>query len=130
MKKITAGLLIMLIMVLLTQLTGCKSDQTQVHSTPNPTAEDILSDNPNANIFMYNQTIYNTGIAWVDELELTKDEFITEIIKKSDNGKDYVDGTANKLSVGTKIYSVKERGDILVAETPEGDIRFYYLVEG
>lgn len=128
MKKLPV-LLLIIIMVLLA-LSGCKADQTQTHSTSNPTAEEVLSDNPNANIFMYKETIYNAGVSWVDELELTKDQLITEIIKKSDNRNGYVDGTANKLSVGTKIYSVKERGDILIAETPDGDIRFYNLVEG
>jgi hypothetical protein len=74
--------------------------------------------------------IYKAGVSWVDELELTKDQYITEIVEQSDDGKDFINGTANKLAVGTKIFKVKDRRDILIAETEDGDIRFLKLVEG
>lgn len=96
----------------------------------NPTTEEILKANPNANILMYKDTIYNSGIDWVDELKLTKDTQITEISEQRKEGKDFTNGTASKLIVGTKIFSVKERKDVLIAETKDGDIRFYNLVEG
>jgi hypothetical protein len=84
---------------------------------------------PEANIFMYSDTIFNAGVPWVDELELTKDKYITEIIQQSDVGGNFVNGTANKLKVGTKIFNVKERGDVMIAESEDGDIRIYELVE-
>ncbi|MGZ9585852.1 hypothetical protein [Paenibacillus marinisediminis] len=96
----------------------------------NPTAQEVLRMDSNANIFMYKDTIYNAGVSWVDELELTKDIQVTEISHQSNNDKDFKNGTANKLEVGTKIFRVKERNDILIAETEKGDIRFYQLVEG
>ncbi|GGH20190.1 hypothetical protein [Paenibacillus segetis] len=132
MKNLKMSLfLIQLLFILI--LVGCKTndlDIIQINSTSNPAAEEILTGNPNANIFMYSDIIYNAGVSWVDELELTKDQFMLEIVKNADHGKDFVNGTANKLKVETKIYSVKERGDILIAETNDGDIRFYKLVEG
>ncbi|KRF05536.1 hypothetical protein ASG89_20630 [Paenibacillus sp. Soil766] len=82
-----------------------------------------------ANIFMHKDTIYIAGVPWVDELKLTKDMQVTEIRHRS-NDKDLKNGTANKLEVGTKIFRVKERNDILIAETEKGDIRFNQLVEG
>ncbi|KRE49841.1 hypothetical protein [Paenibacillus sp. Soil724D2] len=86
---------------------------------------------PNANVFMCKDTIYKAGIPWVDELKLTKDIQVTEITHQSNKGKAFKNGTANKLAVGTKIFRVKERNDILIAETEGGeDIRFYQLVEG
>ncbi|WP_143111606.1 hypothetical protein [Paenibacillus sp. BC26] len=79
---------------------------------------------------MYKDTIYNAGVPWVDELKLTKGIQVTEISHQSNDDNDFKNGTANKLEVGTKIFRVKERNDILMAETEKGDIRFYQLVEG
>ncbi|MEK5238247.1 hypothetical protein NST99_21395 [Paenibacillus sp. FSL L8-0470] len=119
--------------ILMFVIAGCNSNKSSVSrewSTSNPTAEDVLSDNSNANIFMFSDIIYNSGIPWVDELELHKDQYVTEIIEQSGDGKEFKNGTANQLSIGTKIYSVKERSDIYIAETEDGDLRFYGLVEG
>ncbi|OAB47187.1 hypothetical protein [Paenibacillus antarcticus] len=114
------------ILVFLIILSAYQSTET----IGNPTAEETLRLDQNANIFMYKDTIYNAGVPWVDELDLTKDIEITEITHKGYRGEDFKNGTANKLKVGTKIYLVKERKDILIAETDKGDIRFYQLVEG
>ncbi|MNI05035.1 hypothetical protein D3C73_579790 [compost metagenome] len=115
--------------------TGCTKDEIlitseQTKTIGNPTAEDVLTMYPNANVFLYKDTIYNAGIPWVNELKLTKDIQITEITHQSKNGKAFNNGTANELAIGTKIFRVKERNDILIAETDKGDIRFYQLVEG
>jgi len=43
---------------------------------------------------------------------------------------DFKDEMSNKLPVGTKIFSTKGRGDILIVET-EGEIKRYLaIVEG
>lgn len=104
--------------------------QSETKTIGNPTAQEVLRMDLKANIFMYKDTIYNAGVPWVDELKLTKDIQVTEIRHRSNNDKDFKNGTANKLEVGTKIFRVKERNDILIAETEKGDIRFYQLVEG
>ncbi|MDQ0877671.1 hypothetical protein QFZ77_006330 [Paenibacillus sp. V4I3] len=124
---------ILLLMCFIT--TGCTKDEIlitseQTKTIGNPTAQEVLRMDPNANVFMCKDTIYNAGIPWVDELKLTKDIQVTEITHQSNNGKAFKNGTANKLAVGTKIFRVKERNDILIAETERGDIRFYQLVEG
>lgn len=133
-RRMKRGFIVPIFLLFLTpSLIGCNSNNSSsIHGnvTGNPTANEILSKNPNASIFMYSTVIYIAGVDWVDELQLSKDQYITEITKQSDNGKDFVDGTANKLAIGTRIYSVKERNDILIAETENGDIRFYKLVEG
>jgi hypothetical protein len=124
---------IIFILLMIIFLTGCESkpDNQQFTITiGNPTAEKVLTTNPEANIFMYSDTIFNAGVPWVDELELTKDKYITEIIQQSDDGGNFMNGTGNKLKIGTKIFNVKERGDVMIAETEDGDIRFYNLVEG
>jgi hypothetical protein len=114
------------ILYLLFIISACTSTNT----IGNPSAQDVLRMDPKATVFMYKDTIYNAGIPWVDELKLTKDIQVTEITHQSKNGKAFKNGTANNLVVGTKIYRVKERNDILLAETEKGDIRFYQLVEG
>lgn len=136
MSKFIVAIFLVLILV------GCNSKQGSINSESkggrielkytigNPTAEDVLSTDPNANIFMYENTIYTEGIDWVSELELTKDKLITEIIDQRVDGKAFSNGKASKLIIGTKIFSVKERNDIVIAETKDGDIRFYMLVEG
>ncbi|MFD1775998.1 hypothetical protein [Paenibacillus rhizophilus] len=121
---------LMIFILFLLVLAGCNLNQGPNNTTRNPTAEEVLRMDRNANIFMYKNTIYNAGIDWVNKLELSKDKEITEIIELREDGKEFKDGTANKLVVGTKIFSVKERNDILIAETKDGDIRFYKLVEG
>lgn len=117
-------MMILLLMCFIT--TGCTSSNT----IGNPTAKEVLKMEPNANIFMYKDTIYKAGNPWVDKLELTKDIQETEITHQSNNGKVFKNGTANKLAVGTKVFRVKERNDIIIAETEGGDIRFFQLVEG
>lgn len=110
-------------------LSGCGFNSGS-NTTGNPTANDVLSTNPDANIFMYQDIIYSAGIDWVDELTLTKDKEITEVIEQQEDGRKFKNGTANKLKAGTKFFSAKERKDILIAETEEGEIRFYSLIEG
>ncbi len=66
--------------------------------------------------------IYKTNIAWVEELTLTKDVQIGEIKTINDANTDFKDEMSNKLPVGTKIFSTKERGDILIVES-KGEIK-------
>ncbi|MFS0673588.1 hypothetical protein [Ornithinibacillus sp. 179-J 7C1 HS] len=81
--------------------------------------------NPDADIFQYDGVIYATNIDWVEELSLTKDVQIGEIKMRNDSNTDFIDEMSNKLPVGTKIFSAKERGDILIVETEEGKILKY-----
>lgn len=122
----------LLIIFMLLLLIGCESNvlPNTVHVTGNPTAETVLKQNPEANIFMHSDLIYMAEVEWVDELELTKDQLITEIAEQRSAGHLFKNGTANKLPEGTKVYGVKERKDVLIAETEDGDVRFYMLVEG
>ncbi|WP_261301819.1 hypothetical protein [Paenibacillus andongensis] len=128
--------IVMFILLLTCFITaGCTKNEIlmtseQTKTIGNPTAQEVLRMDPNANVFMCKDTIYKAGIPWVDELKLTKDIQVTEITQQSNNGKAFKNGTANKLVVGTKIFRVKERNDILIAETEREDIRLYQLVEG
>ncbi|WP_434122294.1 hypothetical protein [Salinicoccus roseus] len=119
MKK----LLIILVMFI---VSGCQSDTT-TSSYEVIDAEDVIEEEPNADILMYNDTIYKAGIDWVDNLALTKNEKIAKVNNQTKNYSEFENGNANNLSVGTDIYSSQEREDILIVDV-DGEERYYYLI--
>ncbi|MGX6444345.1 hypothetical protein ACWM35_14145 [Neobacillus sp. K501] len=120
-----------LILLSLITITGCAMDsETTKVTIDSINAEEVLSLDPDADIFQFEGVIYKTNINWVEELSLTKDVQIGEIKTKNDINTEFKDEMANKLPVGTKIYTAKERGDILIVEF-EGEILHYLaIVEG
>ncbi len=124
-------------MISLAMLTvvGCSNTShpttTEVHETKNPDAEEILTLDPEADIFQFDGVIYQTGIDWVEELTLTKDEQLGEITARNDTDTYFDDGMANKLPVGAKIFSTKEKeGPLLLVESEGEMLKYYGLVEG
>ncbi|WP_225229537.1 hypothetical protein [Paenibacillus gallinarum] len=128
MRKVPIVLIFLLILI-----TGCmnaQEDNITVNVIGNPDANEILSLDSDANIFMFRDLIYKTGIDWVDELVLTPNEEIGEIKNQTSIAEDFVNGTSNVLPVGTKIYSSKEQKDILLVEIDGAILKYYALVEG
>lgn len=115
-------------------LVGCSSEQSNrgisVSSTHNPTAAEMLELSPTGSFFQHDNIVYQANVPWVDELDLTRGEFVAEVLREQEDGDLFKNGDANVLKQGTRIYAVRERGDVLIAETPEGEQRFYQLVEG
>lgn len=126
-KKLFHGL----IALALFMITGCNIQRgTTTVSIDSIDAEEVLTLDSDADIFQYDGVIYKTNINWVEELSLTKDVQIGEIKTKNDANTNFKDEMSNKLLVGTKIFSSKERGDILIVES-EGKIKKYLaIVEG
>lgn len=129
-------LFLSLVLFVLFIASGCSNlsdrGKIEVHTTENPNAEEVLNLDPEADIFQFNGVIYQTRIDWVEELNLVKDEEIGEIKTKNETNTNFEDGMSNKLPVGAKIFSVKEKigGPILLVEL-EGEIYKYYgIVEG
>ena len=112
-------------------ITGCNIQrETTTVSIDSIDAEEVLTLNSNADIFQYDGVIYQTNIDWVEELTLTKDIQIGEIKTKNDANTDFKDEMSNKLPVGAKIFSAKERGDIFIVES-KGEVKKYLaIVEG
>ncbi|MGD7044590.1 hypothetical protein [Jeotgalibacillus proteolyticus] len=79
--------------------------------------EQVLKLYPYADIFEYNGQVYKTGVDWIEDENLIKEEQIGEISE----------GMANKLPVGAKIFAPKERRDILIVEYNGEEKR--YLVQ-
>lgn len=126
-KKLFYGL----IALALFMVTGCNiQGGTTTVTIDSIDAKEVLTLDSDADIFQFNGVIYKTNIDWVEELSLTKDVQIGEIKTKNDTNTDFKDEMSNRLPIGAKIFSTKERGDILIVES-EGEIKEYLaIVEG
>ena len=93
-------------------------------------AEEVLRLEPDADIFQHEGVIYKTNVDWVEELVLTKEVQVGEIKKTNSQTDQFADGMANKLPVGAKIYSAKERGDVLLVDDGEKLLKYLAIVEG
>ncbi|MFC9600172.1 hypothetical protein ACFY5J_06430 [Peribacillus butanolivorans] len=129
MKK---NIVVFMLLVCIFYLSGCFNTEIKTVTSKNPDAEEVLKLDKNADIFQWEKIIYKTDIEWVNELKLTKNESVGEITEVFSNGfsKSLKDGMANQLPIGAKIYSTKERDDVLIVEY-NGKVKYYLaLTEG
>ncbi|MGG3889643.1 hypothetical protein [Metabacillus fastidiosus] len=120
-----------LILLISFTITGCTNGEETIKvSIDSIDAEEVLRLEPDADIFQYDGVIYKTNIDWVEELSLTKDVQMGEIKTKNDANTDFTDEMSNKLPVGAKIFSAKERGDILIVESEGITLKYFAIVEG
>ena len=126
MKRV---IFIMLIMISL--LTAC-SDGT----IGNPTAKEILRDEPDADILQYEGLIYQKIVDdnFLPNIkDLVKYEELGEIKKTKDSYWGFNDLNASKLPVGTKVFSTNEGEETnyhLIIELDGEDIHYFVLLEG
>lgn len=136
LKGVACNQLFMLLFIVsLLMIVGCSSPldtgEEVVVETGNPDAKEVLTLNPEADIFQYKDVIYQTNIDWVDEKSLTKDEQVGEIRQRNETSTDFEDEMSNKLPVGAKIFTTKEENDMfLIVESAAGIKTYYALVEG
>lgn len=134
MSNVVPGLTIFILLAAFGCSNPLDTDIIEVHTTENPDAEEILTLDPEADIFQLEGVIYQVGIDWVEELTLTKDEQIGEIKTRNDTNTNFEDNMSNKLPVGAKIFSAKESGEvagpILLVESEGKIFKYYGLVEG
>ncbi|GAF11045.1 hypothetical protein JCM19046_4240 [Bacillus sp. JCM 19046] len=125
MKRVTHLIVLALI------LSGCATGKEQTNSTENPTAEEILTQDSEANILLFNGTVYQTNIEWVDELTLTKGEQLGEIEAQVKEGNvELSEKMSTNVSVGSAIFAAVEREDVLIV-SDHGELYYFYaLVEG
>ncbi|GGF22546.1 hypothetical protein GCM10010954_21710 [Halobacillus andaensis] len=94
-------------------------------SAGNPTAKEIVSENPDADILKLDGLIY-TNVSdreWIKDNDYTKNKAIGEVKKQTTNTWWYRNLYASKLPKGTKIYSVNDR------EYSKGDAPAFIMVE-
>ncbi|MGE7926871.1 hypothetical protein [Lysinibacillus xylanilyticus] len=103
-------------------LSGCVTNG-------NPTPKDFLKDGK-ADIFVLDDIVYSNveNIDWVKELDYTIDEKIGVITKQTNKSKGFVNGTSNKLPVGTIIYKTDTPINIAIVDGKE--IPYLKMIEG
>jgi len=108
---------------------GKINDKFETH---NPTAEEILSKDPDADIFQLNGIIYSnaSNIDWVQTEELTAGEIIGTVTKQYTDGLAFEDEIATILPVGTEILKPLKGGGILIVKVNDKEIRYLGLIEG
>lgn len=125
-----------LLICMMILITGCKLQTAENEKTitpGNPTATEVLSDDNEADIFQFNNLIYTNAstIEWVQEDTYEKGPQIDEIRKQSADSKEFTDGTASKLPVGTKVFQVVGNGQLLLMiEKDDEKIVYLALIEG
>src|SRR5690625_1126592 len=113
---------ILLILFLSIVLTVACNNQTTPekpgNDVGNPTAEQILLEDENADIFVLNDIVYTNAehIEWVNEEKLTAGDEVGEIRKQTTDSDAFEDFTATKLTVGTKIYNPVENSSVYIVK--------------
>lgn len=103
--------------------------------TANPTPEDILSSNPEADLFLYEEVVYAnaTNIERGDIGDYTKEEKIEEIENSASHAENFAGFTSTVLPPGTPLYSTSEKQEpplYIIAVVEEEDILYTALIEG
>ena len=122
-------------------LTACSvlggrtnGDQVQVSTTHNPTGEEVLKLNPDADIFMFGDLIFIKAdpSSWVQELKFEDQSKVGEITAVYDKQDSFINGMSTKLPVGTEIYapSPRQGGEVLIIELDGKQHRYLALIEG
>lgn len=124
------GITILVLVCSIIYLSGCTDHAQTVNVSSPPNAKEILEMDKAADILQWNDAIFETGIEWVNELELKEDHKLGEITFHADKPSDFKNGSANYLSVGSEVYSVKDRNDILIIKDNNEIKRYLLLSEG
>ncbi|HET7628563.1 MAG TPA: hypothetical protein VFK44_09270 [Bacillales bacterium] len=124
----------MILAVLL--FSGCSerpagSNQTQ--STHNPTAQEILSENPGADLIQVKGIVYKNAsdIDGVKNKHWTVGKKVDTVTGHLEKGESFADGMATKLPIGTSIYEPNEKsGPILIVVVHGNLVPYLGMVEG
>lgn len=126
MRKTIINISGSVIFIIMIGITGCNA----VKTTPNPTPEQVYSDDNSVDMFVYEDIVYinATDVDWVKSGTFDKGDMLGEI-RDSGITSDFENWDATVLPVGTEIY---ESGDsqILLASLGEQLIPYLKWVEG
>lgn len=132
MKKINNGvkvsiLLIILFIIIYILLRNLNGLSTKNNASP----EMLYRNNSSIDFLVYqNKAFVNAStLDWIQELNLVPEKQLG-VIQRTNIQKNYKDFDATKLAVGTTIYSVKDRKDILLVLINKEYIPYYQYLEG
>jgi PBP1b-binding outer membrane lipoprotein LpoB len=132
MKKTKA---IIMLIVLLYVLVGCSNTNTTPSSISttinNASPQSVLKTNPDADIFIMNNTVYinATSIDWVTKLTLKEGKVLGKI-NETGVKKGFQNWNATKLNTNTIVYEVEGRSDIVLAKVDGKYVPYLKFVEG
>lgn len=122
-----------LILLLIIVTTGCAGGEEEDQTIKNPTPASILQENPEADILYVDGIVYKNAsdIEWVVDSDYEKGDDLGIVEKQVKDPEGFRDLTATHLLVGTPLYEGENiSGDVIVAETDEGDLPYLALKEG
>lgn len=127
MKSVGYGIILCLFF-----LTSCEPGIVLISSSTSkpPDAKEVLTLEPDADILQWDGAIYQAGVEWVQELELTKKERIGEILYNTQMSEEFQDGIASKLPIGSIMYSTDEGDEYILVEVDEETRSYLLLSEG
>lgn len=126
---------IIMLIVLLYLLVGCSNTNTTSSSisitSNNASPQSVLKTNPDADIFIMNNTVYMnaTNIDWVTKLTLKEGKILGKI-NDTEVKKDFQNWNATKLNIDTIIYELDGRSDIVLAKVDGKYVPYLKFVEG
>ncbi|MFC4323267.1 hypothetical protein [Litchfieldia salsa] len=99
MKKI-----LLLVCISMIVIVGCNTGEEKVLTEAQGIADEIVENNENADIFMFNDSVYEK-VSSNGDVEKTAEEKIGEIQEQYSPGETFQNGMATILSIGTEIYA-------------------------
>lgn len=130
--------LLFILMSAVLLLSAC-ADRSTVSPKPsaepigNPTPEQILKSDPNADIFLSGGIVYRNAenIEWVQERKLGPLQVVSEITSIYEGSGPFEDNMSTKFPPGTQIYSDSPTSHgVLVVKVDGKEIRYHPLIEG
>ncbi|MPM35140.1 hypothetical protein SDC9_81730 [bioreactor metagenome] len=123
MKKLKG---VVLFLLLASLITGCFRS-TKKTATP----EAVLKTNTNADFFIMENTVYKNAedVQWVKDIPLKKGNFLGKT-NKTKVKRNFKNWNATSLDIGTEVYKLEGREDIVLAKKEDKYIPYIRYVEG
>ena len=123
MKKLRG---IVLLLLLTSLITGCFRS-TKNNAIP----EEVLKENANGDFLIIDNTVYKNveDVQWVRDISV-KEGSVLGRINKTKVKRNFKNWNATVLGVGTEIYKVEDRQDIVLAKKDDKYIPYIKYVEG
>jgi len=102
------------------------AEETDLSSLDALTAEEVLAEDPDADIFQFEGVVYKTEGELDEDVGVTLKELIGKVTKKVDSDTEFEDGMANELMPNVKIYSTNEKDLTVLLVEVQDEKRVYY----
>lgn len=113
-------------LLLASLITGCFRS-TKNNAIP----EEVLKENPNADFLIIDNTVYKNveDVQWVRDISV-KEGSVLGRINKTKVKRNFKNWSATMLDIGTEVYKLEGREDIVLAKKEDKYIPYIKYVEG